>query len=148
MLQLTPKNRRRLVRFRIVLAFTLAIGPAPLAAQCLDYETVTLAGTLVRQTYPGPPDYESITKGDKPVVVLVLISERPLCVVDSQSRYPRRFNEREIELALEYDQYDRYRSLLGKKVTVHGRLMNGGAKYYKQIVLAPTAIEETGVRPY
>ncbi len=42
-------------------------------SQCLSYEPniVTLSGTLVRKTFPGPPNYESVKKGDKPESKLV-----------------------------------------------------------------------------
>jgi hypothetical protein len=105
------------------------------AAPCLQYETVSLTGTAIRQTYPGPPDYESISKGDEPRVIWVLLLEHGVCAVDPDPRYPREYYEREVQLVMQQEQREQYKSLLGKKVTVTGKLMHGGAKYDKRLVL-------------
>jgi Domain of unknown function (DUF4431) len=136
---------RRLIVLGVAIA---ALSPHALAAQCLGYEAVSLAGTLVRQTYPGPPDFESLSRGDKPIVVPILLLDRPVCVVDPASRYPRRYNQREIELVLDADLLDTYRALLGKKVIVSGTLMDGGAKHDKPLVLAAIDIARVSERPY
>ena len=136
---------RRLIVLGVVIAGAL---PSALAAQCLSYDAVTLAGTLVRQTYPGPPDYRSFSRGDKPIVVPILQLERPVCVVDPASRYPRRYNQREIELVLDAALLDTFRELLGKKVSVSGTLMDGGARHDKPLVIAVSDIARTSERPY
>ena len=42
-----------------------AVLPAiALEFSCLQYGPIEIAGTIVRHTYAGPPDYESVTKGD------------------------------------------------------------------------------------
>lgn len=114
---------------------------------CLEYGIVSLPGTLVRQTYPGPPDYESVTKGDEPQVIWVLLLDRHICVVDSNPRYPREYNEREIQLVLAADQYVQYRSLLGKKAIATGKLLHGGARYQKRLVLTASEIKRATVLP-
>jgi hypothetical protein len=105
---------------------------------CFRYEEVQLTGTLVRQTYPGPPDYESVTKGDQPQVIWVLLLEQGMCVVDEYPSYPRVYREREIQLIVEPEQYQRYKRLLGKKVVALGELMPGGARYEKRLALRVT----------
>jgi len=112
------------------------------AAECLRYDVVGLTGRLVQQTYPGPPDYESVTKGDEPLIIWILQFDSGICVAGSDSSYPSAYGEREIQLVLGADQYARtdlyahYRHLLGKTVTVTGRLQPGGARYEKRLVLA------------
>lgn len=96
---------------------------------------MTLTGTLVRQTYPGPPDYEDVTKGDEPRVIWVLLLEPGICVVDPDARYPREHYQREIQLVVRSDQYTLYRSLLGKRIDVTGDLRRGGARDDKRLVL-------------
>jgi hypothetical protein len=120
---------------------------APVAAPCLEYEIVSLTGTLVRQTYPGPPDYESVTRGDEPQIIWVLLPDGRLCVVDSNPEYPREYNEREVQLVLGADQYMQYRNLLGKKVIATGKLLHGGGRYQKRLVLTATEIRRARVLP-
>lgn len=101
---------------------------------CLEYGPIRLVGTLVRQTYAGPPDYESVTKGDEPQVIWVLQLERRVCV-DANAKYPREPTQIEIELALPADRYAQYRHLLGQKIIATGELVHGGANYQKRLVL-------------
>ena len=135
-------------RTQIVIGVLSAVPQLALvAAPCLEYEIVSLSGTLVRQTYPGPPDYESVTKGDEPRVIWVLLLDRRICVADSNPGYSRGCNEREVQLVLRADQYEQYRNLLGKKVIATGKLLHGGARYQKRLVLTASEIERTGVLP-
>ena len=119
-----------------------------LAAACLRYGAVTLTGRLVQQTYPGAPDYESVTRADEPLVIWVLQLDRGICVDASNSSDPGANNEREIQLVLGTDQYagsrqyGPYRQLLGSKITVTGTLLPGGARYNKRLVLAADDIRK------
>lgn len=123
--------------------FILALGTsaAPASATgCFDYGPIQLSGTLVRQTYAGPPDYESVTKGDAPVTIWVLSLDRTLCVIDSRGRYPKEYGTREVQVELPADQYSRYQSLLGAKIAVAGELIRGGARHDKRLVLVATEL--------
>lgn len=135
-------------RILIVIGVLSAVPRLALvAAPCLEYEVVSLTGTLVRQTYPGPPDYESVTKGDEPQVIWVLLLDRRICVVDSNPRYPREYNEREVQLVLGADQYVQYRNLLGERIIATGKLLHGGARYQKRLVLTASEIKRTRLLP-
>lgn len=103
-------------------------------ASCLNYGPASLTGRVVRQTYAGPPDYESTTRGDRPVVYYVLQLDYTLCVADSTvvGRGIR-------ELQLEWSAGDPA-TLLGKKVTVTGELIRGGARHDKQDVIVASRI--------
>lgn len=111
------------------------------AADCLDYGPVLLRGRMVRQTYAGPPDYESVTKGDAPIEILVLQLDRLVCVVDSGGRYSREYGAREMQLELPVDRYQQYRTLLGAQIVVAGELIRGGARHDKRLVIVATEIE-------
>jgi hypothetical protein len=113
---------------------------------CLQYGPIRLVGTLVRQTYAGPPDYESVTKGDEPRVIWVLQLDRRVCV-SSNVRYPREPTQMEIELALPADQYAQYRPLLGQKIIATGELVHGGANYQKPLVLQADNLQKTSLLP-
>jgi len=129
--------RRHLIIIAALAALTAP--PAVLAAgvtSCLDYGPVVLDGRLVRQTYAGPPDYESVTKGDAPIVIWLLQLDPSVCVVDPAGRHPKEYAAREIQIELPPDEYARYRHLLGEKITVSGTLIRGGAKHDKRLVIA------------
>lgn len=116
------------------------------AYSCLEYGPIRLVGTLVRQTYAGPPDYESVTKGDEPQIIWLLQLNERVCV-DSNARYPREPVAMEIELALPADQYARYRHLLGQKIIASGELVHGGANYQKRLVLLAGDLQKTSLLP-
>lgn len=111
---------------------------------CLEYGPTNLVGTLVRHTYAGPPDYESVTKGDEPQVVWVLQLDRRVCV-DANARYPREPTQIEVELALPEDRYAQYRPLLGRKIVASGELIHGGANYQKRLVLRVEHLQQTSL---
>ena len=133
----------------LIVAGVLSIAPSVDAGvgadPCIEYGAVNLTGRLMRQTLAGPPDYESVTKGDAPLVVWILVLDRRICAVDPRARYPRENAEQEIQLVLPAEQYSLYRTLLGERVTATGQLIHGGARYDKRLVLTATAVSKVGV---
>ena len=138
---------RRLV-LTLVFLLNTVWWSGSVAARCLHYGDVTLTGRLVQQTYAGPPDFESVTEGDQPLVIWILQLDTGICIVTADASHPNTYNEREIQLVFGKDQYARsrpyaeYRHLLGKKIAVTGRLLPGGGKYEKSFVIASPAIKE------
>ena len=130
------------------LLFGVMVSPPSRAARCLYYGDVSLTGRLVQQTYPGPPDFESVTTGDTPLVIWLLQLDTSVCIESSSPSYPNVYNEREIQVVLGSDQYARteryaaYRHFLGKRIGVTGRLVPGGGKYEKPYVITVQTIEE------
>jgi hypothetical protein len=113
-------------------------------ASCIDYGPARLTGTVVRQTYAGPPDYESVTKGDQPLVIWVLQLDPSLCVIDAQGRYSKEYAAREIQLQWQAGGLEPFRALLGRKVTVTGELIRGGARHDKRLVIVASEIGAAG----
>lgn len=72
---------RRLI-FAIAFFWGLGFGATDSGARCLSYEPaqVTLVGTLTSRTFPGPPNYHSIARGDHPETVFILTLDEPICV--------------------------------------------------------------------
>jgi hypothetical protein len=136
----------RMWRTLLVIVLFTALPAAALEYSCLQYGPIQIAGTIVQHTYAGPPDYESVTKGDAPRTVWILQLDERICVEANRS-YPREPIQLEIELALTPQQYQRYRQLLGRKVRVTGELKHGGANYQKRLVIAPSDIEKTSLVP-
>ena len=79
-----------------------------------------LSGHLVNSISPGPPDYESVTSGDKPVTRWYLQFPWPVCFDEYR-------HVTKLQLALEPQQVDRYRQFLGKEIIVTGTLEEGAA---------------------
>ena len=122
------------MKYLIAAAALLCVGATQ--ASCLNYGPASLTGRVVRQTYAGPPDYESTTRGDRPVVIYVLQLDYTLCVADSQV-----VGLATRELQLEWSAGDPA-SWLGKKVTVIGELTRGGARHDKRFVIVASAITQ------
>jgi hypothetical protein len=72
-----------LQRPKLLAATVLLIGAAsPARAACLDVrqsEPLSFAGTLIYQTFAGPPNYEDIRKGDKPEPAYIIKLDAPVC---------------------------------------------------------------------
>jgi len=119
----------------------------PVAAQCLGYEpkAVSLSGSLVRETHPGRPNYESIARGDEAETIWVLRLRQAVCVLTSNEEIEnvKEESEKEVQLVLEPGQFKRYRNLLGKKVTITGRLFHGHTgHHHKRLLLTRSEILE------
>jgi hypothetical protein len=121
---------------KYLFAALAALSAIAAQASCLNYGPASLTGRVVRQTYAGPPDYESTTRGDRAVVYYVLQLDYTLCVADS-SVVGRGIRE----LQLEWSGGDPA-TLLGRKVTVTGELIRGGARHDKKDVIVAREIVE------
>ena len=103
------------------------IRPAE-ASDCLQYEpaVTTLTGKLIRRTFPGPPNYENVSQGDKQETYWLIELATPICV-DESKQDPEidtaKRNISSVQLVLTGDDYKKYRSLMDKKVSATGTLM-------------------------
>jgi hypothetical protein len=133
-----------------VIVLSATAWPASLAAECLHYGAVSLTGRLVQQVYPGPPDFESVSSGDEPLVIWILQLDRSLCVISGNSSYSSTYNEREVQIVLGNEphartgRYAQYRHLLGQTITVTGRLLPGGGKYEKRFAIEAYLLKRGG----
>jgi len=125
-------------------ALLLAIASAaPGVAACLSWgpDAVVLSGKLMSETFPGPPNYESIAKGDKPETYWILHLEEPVCVdgVDDLGQGHREPSVEQIQLVLTPEAYEKYRALVGSEVTATGTLMAPISGHHHTKVLLETA---------
>ena len=121
---------------KYLIAALASFSVCTVQASCLDYGPTRLTGRVVRQTYAGPPDYESVSKGDQPIVIYLLQLDYTLCINDSAivAKGTR-------EVQLQWSAGDPA-SFLGRQVTVTGDLMRGGAKHDKPVVIVATGITQ------
>ncbi|SRR5579872_805547 len=116
------------------------VGQARPQSKCLSYEpaVVTLSGTLVRKTFPGPPNYESVKKGDKPETSWFLDLPESVCVNEDKAdpdRNPKQSAVREIQLVLQPQQYAQHKSLVGTRVSATGTLFGEHTGHHHTPVL-------------
>lgn len=84
---------------------------------------MTLIGTLVRKTFPGPPNFESVKKGTKPETGWFLDLPESVCVNEDKVEpdlNPKQSGIHEIQLVLQPEQYAQHKVLLGKRVIATG----------------------------
>ncbi len=110
----------------IALAIASGSPAGASAVECLRFEPaeVTLVGTLITRTYPGPPNYTSIEEGDMPEIASILVLTEPICVAadpDDELNSERVSNVREIQLVIPGSSDT---ELSGKPVVVRGRLFS------------------------
>lgn len=107
---------------RLFIVLLLLFVPTVYASaqgNCFSYEPemAKLRGTITRKTFPGPPNYESIRKGDKPETYFILHLLKPICTIASGDNEAEK-DVREIQLILTQEQYARYKKIVGGRVPV------------------------------
>ena len=133
----------RRILFIIGLLFSVSLHVA--AAQCLEYEpnVVNLSGTLVRETHPGPPNYEGVSSRDEEETIWVLQLKDTICVLASDEINVREDGIKEVQLVLKPEQYRQFRNLLGQQVRVTGTLFHGHTgHHYKPLLLKTSDISK------
>lgn len=128
----------------VMLLFALATGTVSAQvgqhSRCLQYEpaVIKLSGTLVRQTFPGPPGYESITQGDQAETFWLIKLSSPICV-DQDKADPlintAKRNARRVQLVVNEKMYKQYRNLVGRKVIATGTLFGEHTGHHHTPVL-------------
>jgi hypothetical protein len=122
----------------LLLILLTSSEPSSLAQKCVAYEpdTVSLAGTIKRRTFAGAPNYESVARGDQPEQVWVLRLARPICVSASGDQEEEK-NVSDLQLVFTdaEKEYPRYRSFVGRRVTVNGTLFHAHTGHHHTSVL-------------
>jgi len=97
------------------------------ADSCYHYRpaAVSLTGRLIQRTLPGPPNYQSIARGDRPQVVDLLILDAPICTIPDYKDSPNTdaFQGQDtIQVRRAESTWREVRRLSGKRVVVKGTL--------------------------
>lgn len=142
----------RLVRLAgnslLLTAVVLAGGYFAFACgQCLKYsnEVVTLTGTLSSHVFPGPPNYESIKRGDSKERAIILTLPSPMCtsVGDDPLIDEPEKNVRDLQLVITKPaDWKIVERRLKKRVTVTGTLFHAHTGHHRTKVL----IDVTNIR--
>src|SRR3989442_5714967 len=131
----------------------IAAGPHPaarpgVADSCYHYRpaSVSLTGRLIQRTLPGPPNYQSIARGDRPQVVDLLILEAPICTIPDYKDSPNTdaFQGQDtVQVRRAEATWREVRRLSGRRVVVTGTL----AEWALGPDRTPVVIDPTAVRP-
>ena len=108
--------------------------------KCLNYgpDVIQLEGELYKKTFPGPPNYEDIKKGDEEEVYWLIKTTKPFCV--NKSTYVEGdelhgLSEVQLVMSSKLDFYKTKRLLLNKKIKVQGTLFPQHTGHHKTEVL-------------
>lgn len=131
----------------LVLGFLVVLGlcASASAQQCLEYgPTVTLTGTLRSKVFPGPPNYESIKRGDRAETAIILSLATPICTAAGN---PAEFVDvaetdiRDLQLVItKPSDWKLVKRLVGNKpVVVTGTLFHSHTGHHRTKVLLTVA---------
>jgi uncharacterized protein len=102
-------------------------APSPSGGCLKDGDVVTLAGRVSRETFPGPPNYESIADGDAPETCWILTLASPRCfavgsmMTDVTAAVPTPVNRFQLVFTGDRD-YQTHRGAVGSDVVATGEL--------------------------
>jgi len=117
------------------------------ADSCYHYRPapVSLTGRLIQRTLPGPPNYQSIARGDRPQVVDLLILEASICTIPDYKDSPNTdaFQGQDtVQVRRAEATWREVRRLSGRRVVVTGTL----AEWALGPDRTPVVIDPTEVR--
>ena len=124
--------------FALVMLFLLSGGSSANASSCLIYgpSVVELTGTLEAHTYPGPPNFESVGAGDKPLRYFRLALATPVCAFASSSSNDVSLDDVSfVQLVLDQNGYNQLRPHLGKMVRLKGKLFSANNAFHQEPLL-------------
>lgn len=114
-----------------------------IAQTCLEYgPTVSLTGTLRSQVFAGPPNYESIRRGDRKETAIILTLVTPTCTTgnDPAGIDVPETGIREMQLVVTKSaDWNTIRRRMGKRVLVTGTLFHAITGHHRTKVLVDVA---------
>jgi hypothetical protein len=118
---------------------------------CLSYEpaVVTISGTLTRRIFAGPPNYESVRKGDRAETSWLIELHSPVCVFEDKTDpdlNPPQDRVSEMQLVLTPEEYQSYKEMVGKEVIAKGTLFGAHTGHHHTPVLMTTKSIELASR--
>ncbi|MBX9900092.1 MAG: DUF4431 domain-containing protein [Burkholderiaceae bacterium] len=105
---------------------------------CFNYEPakVALSGKLLRKTYPGTPNFESVAKGDHEETGYYLQLAAGICVrAKQEDEAGDHMGVKVIQLVLSEKQYELLRPALGTRITLIGSLFEAHTGHHHTPVL-------------
>ena len=129
----------------LILTLGLLVGFCASASgqKCFRYgPTVSLTGTLRSQVFAGPPNYESIRRGDRKETAIILTLVARACTTgnDFQGFEAPETGIREMQLLVTKEEHWKtIRRLMGKRASVTGTLFHAHTGHHRTKVLVNVA---------
>ena len=124
-----------------LIALLLVVGSysSASAQKCFEYgPSVSLTGTLRSRVFAGPPNYQSIRRGDRKETAIILMLVASACTTgnDPQGVAVPETGIREMQLVVTRDaDWKTLRRLMGKNATVTGTLFHAHTGHHRTRVL-------------
>ena len=124
----------------LIHAVSSSAPQARAAESCLSLEPAveSIVGTLVRKTFPGPPNYESIKAGDQAETGWYLALAQPICLVKTprdESTGKDIAGVKLVQLIATHGEYQSHARLVGKKVKTTGTFFTAQTGHHHTPVL-------------
>ena len=135
-----PRAYTKILTLLILILASAAYARARGEQQCLSYDPaeVQVSGTLDKMVVPGPPNYQSVRRGDQPETIWILTLDKPVCVTGNTDD----INEAErgvtdLQLALKQNHFAQLRRMRGRKIHVAatGKLFHAHTAHHRTKVL-------------
>ena len=97
-----------------------------------------ISGILTCKTFAGPPNYESVRKGDQAEKYWLIELHSPVCVFEDKidpDLNPSQDRVREIQLVLAPEEYQTYKGMVSKEVIAKGTLFGAHTGHHHTPVL-------------
>jgi hypothetical protein len=124
-----------------LLVFLLAAGFSSASGQnCLEYgPSVSLTGTISSRVFAGPPNYESIRRGDRKETAIILTLASPVCTTANDTANSFDVAEtdvREVQLVITKPELWKALKRSGRKpVVVTGTLFHSHTGHHRTQIL-------------
>jgi len=125
----------------IIAAVIMAVSSAGEAqSPCLQFEPAveSIVGNLIRKTFPGPPNYESIKEGDTPETAWFVRLDDTLCMIgkpNDELNSENINNIKFVQLVFLGNEYKTKKYLIGKKVKSTGTMFTAHTGHHHAKIL-------------
>jgi Domain of unknown function (DUF4431) len=136
-----------------LLLLQLAVSDST-SRDCYPYEpaVVSLSGKLIRETFPGPPNYHSVKEGEAETFFSLVLSKR-LCTFVDENDFNNRAEKSVEKLQLVFlgdasEKYKKYRPYLGRNTQCKGKLFSAlTGHHYIPVLMIVESCEPTPPSP-
>lgn len=125
----------------LTLLLLIGVSTSASAQECLEYgPTVSLTGTLRSKVFPGPPNYESIKRGDRAETAMIVRLAAPICTT-SKEKIPDDLSIpetdiRDVQLVITTPAHWKIaKRFLGKPLVISGTLYHAHTGHHRTKVL-------------
>ena len=99
----------------LIIIFFLTISANTFGCPSCDGDEIEVSGVIIKETFPGPPNYESVEVGDKPETCWFILLENSMCFAPDGEFLDKEVVTKKIQLV-----QSGYKFIEGKKYLIKG----------------------------